>query len=195
MDALFATTRACRLCADVVAGSAVLGDANGPVPCDVLILGEAPGRFGAGRTGVPFSGDESGRRFETLLAAAGLPRSGVFISNALLCLPLDSAGRNRRPSNPELANCAPHLLATIDAVAPRFVIPLGATALAALGHIAPHGLTLASAVATPHPWREATVFPLYHPGRQAQLHRTWECQLDDWRALGALLANRARVTR
>ena len=99
------------------------------------MLGEAPGRLGAGRTSVPFSGDESGRRFEKLLAAAGLRRADVFVSNALLCLPLDAAGRNRRPSAPELANCATHLEATLAAVRPRLVVTLGATALAALDRI------------------------------------------------------------
>jgi uracil-DNA glycosylase family 4 len=185
VQAIFDAARACRLCPSVVPGSAVLGVANGPAPCDILMLGEAPGRLGAGRTGVPFSGDESGRRFELLLAEAGLTRADVFVSNAILCLPLDAAGRNRRPSAPELANCGTHLEATLAAVHARLVVPLGATALAALERIEVHGLTLATAVATPHPWRGATLFPLYHPGRQAQLHRPWPQQLTDWRALAA----------
>jgi phosphoglycolate phosphatase-like HAD superfamily hydrolase len=37
-------------------------DAAGVEPGEILFIGEAPGRHGAARTGIPFGGDESGRR-------------------------------------------------------------------------------------------------------------------------------------
>lgn len=190
---LFEAAHACRRCPSV-SGCAVLGAANGPAPAPILFVGEAPGRLGAGRTGIPFSGDESGHRFEHLLAAAGLLRSSVFITNAILCLPLDAAGRNRAPLRSELANCATHLADTIAHVDPQIVVTLGATALGALTRIAPHNLKLATAVAQPVPWHERTLIPLYHPGRRAEIHRAWPTQLADWQALGLITqkAQRAR---
>ncbi|MFN8507571.1 MAG: uracil-DNA glycosylase [Dehalococcoidia bacterium] len=180
---LAAAAAACRRCERVRPGSAVMGPGNGPPGARWLFVGEAPGRRGAGRTGVPFSGDESGRRLELLLEASGLSRDQVFVTNAVLCLPLDDAGRNRRPSAGELRECVPWLVATLDLVAPATVVALGGTALAALGAIEPHGLRLRDAVGTRAAWRGSVLVPLYHPSRQAELHRPWAQQLADWRAL------------
>jgi uracil-DNA glycosylase len=191
---LFEAASVCRECPGVVAGSAVLGMGNGPIPCDVLFIGEAPGRLGAGRTGVPFSGDESGRRFETLLAASGLDRNQVFVTNALLCLPLDAAGRNRRPRMDELSRCSRHLAATLEAVDPAVVVTLGAVALASLERIEAHGLSLNGHVALAAPWAGRTLVPLYHPGRQAQLHRSWALQLGDWKLLARTVSNATEAT-
>lgn len=192
MDEIFADAKACRLCPLVAPGSAVLGPGNGIAPAAVLFIGEAPGRLGAGRTGMPFSGDESGRRFEVLLAEARLRRSNAFVTNAVLCLPLDAAGHNRRPLASELGNCAAHLAATIEHVEPQFVVTLGAIALTALGRIRPHGLKLQANVCQPVRWAGRTLVALYHPGRQAQLHRAWAAQQEDWRTLGRLIRGTMR---
>ncbi len=163
----------------------MLGPANGPLPCDVLFVGEAPGRRGAASTGIPFCGDQSGARFETLLAAAGLRRDQVFITNAVLCLPLEASGRNRTPAWREVLRCRPHLLRTIALVQPRVVATLGAVALRAVTD--DPAASLSALVAKPKPLGDALLFPLYHPGRQAELHRPWPTQLEDWRRLGELL--------
>ena len=59
----------CGVC-DQMAYSHILGASNGPLDARLLIVGEAPGRLGAARTGVPFQGDRSGERLEGLLQAA-----------------------------------------------------------------------------------------------------------------------------
>ncbi|MGH2632025.1 MAG: uracil-DNA glycosylase, partial [Tepidiformaceae bacterium] len=64
-------------------------------------------------------------------------------------------------------------------------------ALAALGRIEAHGLALSNDVGRRVPWAGRTLLPLYHPGRQAQLHRQWALQLEDWRALGSLIGTGA----
>ena len=153
----------------------------------MLFIGEAPGRRGAARTGVPFSGDESGRRFEMLLVEAGLGRDRVFVTNAVLCLPLDARGNNRPPKRAERANCAAHLATTIDLVDPRLIVTLGATALAALRHVSPHGLALCTAASTPLQWNGRLLVPLYHTAQRAQVHRDWATQVADWRAVGTLV--------
>jgi uracil-DNA glycosylase family 4 len=164
--------------------SHILGAQNGSLGARVLFIAEAPGRRGAARTGVPLHGDESGRRFERFLGLAGLSRSAVFVTNATLCNPLDDQGHNRAPTARELAACRPFLEQTLHTVCAPVIVTLGAVALTALDTIHPHGLRLATHVAAPNAWCGRILFPLYHPGRQATLHRTQGQQEDDWRALG-----------
>jgi uracil-DNA glycosylase family 4 len=181
----------CQACASM-RFTHVLGDVNGPVPGRVMFVGEAPGRLGAGRTGVPFSGDESGRRFEAFLAMAGLRRKEVFVTNAVLCNPVGATGNNRRPLTSEVRRCAEHLSAQIDAVQPEVVVALGEVALSALGRIEGHALSLRESVGIATPWAGRTLVALYHPGRRATVHRKDQLQQADWRALGALLKRRLR---
>src|SRR3712207_6403845 len=96
----------CRLCPRMEGRARVLGRKNGGLFARVLFVGEAPGRLGADRTGMPLSGDRSGNTFERLLRAARLTREEVFITNAVLCNPRDEKGRNARPMKSELNNCS-----------------------------------------------------------------------------------------
>src|SRR5258707_1380878 len=100
--ALVAQVRACRACPRMAGRRRVLGDANGPLRARAVLVGTAPGRYGAERTGIPFSGDRSGAALDVLLARAGLRRDDVFITNAVLCNPQDAGGRNDEPSAAEL---------------------------------------------------------------------------------------------
>lgn len=186
LDSLARAVAGCRRCPRMLAGSAVLGPPNGNTGSAVLFVGEAPGRFGAGRTGIPFSGDTAGARFERLLTEAGLTREDVFVTNAALCLPLDARGRNRRPAAGEIAACSGWLGETIAVVRPALVVALGVVALAALARIEPHGLTLREHVAKVVPWHGAGLTVLYHPGARSQVHRPWPLQVEDWRVLGAV---------
>ncbi|MED5353306.1 MAG: uracil-DNA glycosylase family protein, partial [Nitrospinota bacterium] len=73
----------CRLCPTLADQPAVLSSKNGNLNAKIVFVAEAPGRFGAGRTGIPFYGDKSGDNFEILLAHIGLKRADVFITNAV----------------------------------------------------------------------------------------------------------------
>jgi uracil-DNA glycosylase family 4 len=164
----------------------LLGASNGPQSARVLFVGEAPGRLGAARTGVPFSGDASGHRFERLLHVAGLRREDVFITNAVLCNPL-SDGHNRRPSTSEVADCADFLAEQIRMVDPAVVVALGNVALGALRRLAPHDLALDRHAGRPHLWQGRLLVPLYHPGPRAAVHRHPAQQESDWHRLGRLV--------
>ena len=177
---------ACYVC-ESVAFSHVLSEGNGPLGAKVMFVGEAPGRLGAGRTGVPFSGDESGRRFEAFLVLAGLSRENVFVTNAVLCNPLDTPGRNRRPSVAEVRRCLPFLRAHVTAVEPSIVVALGGVALFALGQIESHDLTLKDSCGREVSWFNRRLMPLYHVGRRATVHRQDEQQKQDWRELARLM--------
>jgi len=103
--------------------------ATGPEDAALLIVGLAPGKQGANRTGVPFLGDTSSNWLRDRLANAGLfdhrgRLQGVRITNAVKCLP----PRNR-PNSAEIRTCTDAWL-TDELKAPglRSVLCLGAVA-------------------------------------------------------------------
>ena len=170
----------------------VLGEVNGPLDADVLFVAEAPGRLGAARTGVPMTSDVTGRRFQAFLAEAGLERSRVFITNAVLCNPLASNGNNRRPVAREVAACSDFLAEQIRLVRAPVVVALGGVALDALHRIAAHDAVLRRDAGRPLPWAGRTLVPLYHPSIQSTLARPHEWQMTDWRRLGEVVRGLAQ---
>lgn len=191
---LVEAAQACRACPRMSESRRVLGPGNGPVPAALMFVGEAPGRFGADATAIPFHGDQAGRNFESLLAGAKLTRKRAFVTNALLCNPRDEAGRNATPTRVELASCSRFLKAQIELVNPRVVVALGAQALAALALIEPHGARL-SDVRSARPWSGRLLVPLYHPGQRAMLHRGRDEQAGDYRFVARLAARLRREER
>lgn len=164
-----------------------LGPANGPLDAAILFVAEAPGRLGADRTGVPLSGDQTGRNFDAFLAGAGIERSGVFVTNAVLCNPRKPDGRNDRPRTGEVRNCSDHLRSLIDLLDPPWVVSLGRAALEALSLIEPHAVLLARDVGQAAPWYGRRLVPLYHPGPRALIRRPIAQQAADYAALAALI--------
>src|SRR3989440_13082370 len=90
--ALAAEASKCIRCPAMCERTAVLSDLNGSVDARVMFIGEAPGRKGADRTRIPFSGDQSGNNFERFLASINLQRSAIFITSAALCNPRTATG-------------------------------------------------------------------------------------------------------
>jgi DNA polymerase len=178
--------RACTACSGV-AHSHVLSPNNGPLDAPVAFVAEAVGRRGGAVTGVPLTRDESGKRFAAFLSLAGISRDAVFITNAVLCNPLDATGRNRPPTSAEIARCRPFLARTLASVDAPVVVALGRVALESLRAVAPHALDLRRDVASPAAWHGRTLIAMYHPSRQSTLHRPQHLQEDDWRRLGAVL--------
>ena len=172
---------------DRMTHSHVLGEANGALEANVIFVAEAVGRHGGAITGVPLTRDESGRRFAAFLAIAGIRREDVFVTNAVLCNPLDGSGRNRPPTAVERARCGRFLERTLDLVSAPVVVTLGRVALESLRAITPHEALLARDCATSVPWQERTLVPMYHPSRQSTLHRSQLEQEDDWRRLGRIV--------
>lgn len=176
----------CMACAGV-AHVRTLGAENGPLDARVLFIAEAPGRRGAAITGVPLTRDEAGRRFGRFLALAGIAREDCFVTNAVLCNPLDARGHNRTPSAAERARCLPHLARTLEIVRAPVVATLGRVALEATRAIERHEGALPADAPRAVTWRGRTLVALYHPGRQSTLHRREGEQEADWRALGRLV--------
>lgn len=191
-EALAATVGACVRCREMDHCHTLSwsngSPSNGSLAAAVLFLGEAPGRLGAARSGVPFEGDRSGDRFASLLAEAGLEREQVFVTNAVLCSPLSPAGANRRPRVSEVASCLPHLRATLALVEAPVVAALGGVALDSLARIERHEVrSVVREAGRPRPWRGRTLVPLVHPSGRALGRRSEAQQRRDWRGLGTLV--------
>ncbi len=184
---LIATVAACRHCPAMEGRRRVLTTANGAIDAPVMFIAEAPGRGGGEKTGIPFSGDFSGRTFERLLSEVGWTRDDIFITNAALCNPQGPTGANRPPNRQELANCSGHLRTTLVIVDPPVVVTLGAVALAALGRIEPHGLKLTATRGRPHTWYGRTLVPLFHPSPKVLAWFPYARMAEDFRTLRAIV--------
>jgi uracil-DNA glycosylase len=105
---------------------------NAPVPALgdpgawLAIIGLAPGKHGANRTGLAFIGDGAGEMLWATLAKFGLSDearalNGVMILNAVRCLPPEN-----KPSPEEIRNCRPYLAGALAALPNlRTMIALG----------------------------------------------------------------------
>lgn len=186
-DDLVEAVQHCDLCVRLCSKRKVLSHSNGTLNAKVLFVAEAPGRLGADRTGIPLHGDRTGDNFETLLKNIGWRREDIFITNAVLCNPMNENGNNGTPTAVEIANCAAYLEMVIALIKPDIIASLGITALSALGILSPHGIELREGVATPTLWRGALLFPLYHPGPRALIHRSLSKQRADFMRLAKLV--------
>jgi DNA polymerase len=155
------TPQTCRRCELWErATQAVLGE--GPGTAHILLVGEQPGDA-EDRAGHPFVGP-AGRLLDELLSQAQIPRAQVFITNAVKHFSWEARGKRRLHKRPELRHikaCSVWLTAEINAVTPRVIVALGATALRAVsGASTPivqlRGKPLAHASG-------ARIVPTYHP--------------------------------
>ena len=125
LDQLVAAVRTFDGCAlKRTATNTVIGDGNPQAA--LMIVGEAPGAE-EDRQGLPFVGP-AGRLLDRMLAAIGLDRSAVYITNML---PWRPPG-NRSPTAEELAICQPFLERQIELIAPRILVLVGGIAAKAL---------------------------------------------------------------
>lgn len=183
-NTLVAEAASCTRCPAMCGRSAVLSQRNGSVSAKVLFIGEAPGRKGADRTRIPFSGDQSGANLDRFLGSIGLKREHIFITSAALCNPRNDSGANRRPTQKELANCSTFLQRTIDVVNPRVIVTLGSVALEALKRIHYHELNLKKSAAKIEQWGGRVLVPIYHPSPQVLAsHRREHEQLKDYKVV------------
>lgn len=119
------------------------GDAN----ARLLIVGLAPGRTGANRTGRPFTGDYAGDLLYGTLKKLGLAEGeyradpadgfalkGAMITNAVRCAPPEN-----KPTPAEIATCRPFLASRMSAL-PKL------RAMLALGSIAHESVLRAHAI-------------------------------------------------
>jgi uracil-DNA glycosylase family 4 len=186
----------CVRCPSMCEKTAVLSELNGPLDARIMFIGEAPGRKGADRTRIPFSGDQSGRNFDRFLASINLRRVQIFITSAALCNPQTNSGANRKPTQTEVTNCSEFLRRAIELIDPLVIVTLGSVALDALRRIHYHQLTLKEAVGKLHEWNARSLVPIYHPSPQVLAsHRREAEQLRDYKVVARAINEVFAVAR
>jgi DNA polymerase len=125
---LTAAAQECRGCDLYKAATQVVFGA-GPSKARVVFVGEQPGDQ-EDRQGAPFVGP-AGAMLDKALEDAGIPRSDVYVTNAVKHFKWEPRGKRRihkKPRASEIKACKPWLEAELRAVKPHIVVCLGATA-------------------------------------------------------------------
>ena len=102
---------------------------------DIMLVGEQPGDQ-EDKAGAPFVGP-AGRLLDKALAAAGVERNRLYVTNAVKHFKFTLPERGKRrihktPSRTEVVACRPWLIAELSSVKPDVLMLLGATAAQSL---------------------------------------------------------------
>ncbi len=137
---------------------------EGAAPATVMLVGEQPGNE-EDKQGHPFVGP-AGALLERALDDAGIARDRVYVTNAVKHFKWEPRGKRRihkTPAQREIEACNRWLNAEIEAVKPKLIVCLGATAgRAVLGHAVRIGALRGSVYSAPER-PEQQVAVTYHP--------------------------------
>jgi len=107
------------ICTDLAATATNLVMGDGNVNADIVFIGEAPGK-NEDEQGLPFVG-AAGKFLNEMLAAAGMDRGDVYITNIVKYRPPN----NRDPLPEEKKAFWPYLVKQLQIIDPKVVITLG----------------------------------------------------------------------
>ena len=156
-------------------------DGQGPVPCHIMLIGEAPGKT-EDKKGIPFCGKSGSElTFLYLDKCANISRKNIYITNLVKCRTND---KNRDPSQAEITACCRLLEIEIARVHPRFIGTVGRVSTqwmfmdnSKMDKM--HGFGYCA--------NDRAVMPLYHPA--FGLHNTSMMRhiMDDWTRFGKMI--------
>lgn len=132
IDAIRSALPTCKGC-DLYCHATQSVGGQGPASAKLLVVGEQPGDQ-EDLKGMPFVGP-AGRLLDQALDELGIDRSLLYVTNAVKHFKFVQRGKLRLHQNPRLSEivaCKPWLLAEIDAIRPRVVLCLGASAAKAM---------------------------------------------------------------
>ena len=132
LDELREASKTCKAC-DLwkLATQTVFGE--GMPRAKIMLVGEQPGNQ-EDLEGKPFVGP-AGKLLDAALLEAGIDRKKVYVTNAVKHFKWEPRGKRRihkKPNAAEIAACRPWLDAEIEALHPKIIVCLGATAAQAL---------------------------------------------------------------
>lgn len=166
---------------------------DGPVPAEILFVGEAPGKSEV-QEGKPFVGI-AGKAFESYLNKIGLQRKDVRITNTCYLRPIkiktNAKGRktisNRPPKQSEIELFKDILDREINLVGPRIIVTLGNTPLKRLTSCKSIGECHGKLICNEK--LHINIFPMYHPSaltynRNDSFSKIYEA---DWNKLKEIL--------
>ena len=108
-----------NICPDLAGQATQLVMGDGTANAEIVFVGEAPGK-NEDLQGKPFVG-AAGKFLDEMLAAAGLARSDVYITNIVKYRPPN----NRDPLPVEKKAFWPYLLKQLEIIQPKVVVTLG----------------------------------------------------------------------
>jgi DNA polymerase len=135
---------------------------------NLMFVGEAPGRD-EDIQGIPFVG-RAGQLLTKMIEAIGLTRDEVYIANVIKCRPPE----NRNPEPDEVAACEPFLFRQVEAIGPKVIVALGASAAQTLLKTLDNISRLRGRV---YAYGGAQLIPTFHP---AYLLRSPDRKRDAW---------------
>ncbi len=170
--------RQCSDC-DLRGGCIAPVPGDGPVPAEVMLVGEAPGG-NEDEWGRPFIG-QAGQYLDSLLFQVGIPRDAVYITNVIKCRPPN----NRDPKPAEIKACAKWLNIELGIVQPRIIVAMGAPAIARfLGQGAG---TVEHLRGKPIELDGRVILPCYHPAAALRNTALLRMCSDDFQVLRGLV--------
>ncbi|MEM2929718.1 MAG: uracil-DNA glycosylase [Thermoproteota archaeon] len=163
---------------------------EGDLKTSVMLIGEAPG-FNEDREGRPFVGQAGKFLNETLLKAAGLERSSVYVTNVVKCRPPG----NREPTDDEIEACFPYLSVQMRLIRPKLIVTLGNVATntlfrrfnikpAPMGSV--HGKVFNVNTLS---YGSFKIIPSYHPATALYNPGVSEVMIGDWLQIGMVVKN------
>ncbi|MBV9491772.1 MAG: UdgX family uracil-DNA binding protein [Verrucomicrobia bacterium] len=132
LEAARAAAARCRNC-DLWERATQTVFGEGPATAEVILVGEQPGDYEDVK-GRPFVGP-AGKLLDEALVQAKLDRSRTYVTNAVKHFKWEPLGKRRlhkKPNAREMEACRPWLLTEIQAIQPKVLVCLGATAAATL---------------------------------------------------------------
>lgn len=150
-----------NVCPDLAKGATNLVMGDGNLNSNIVFIGEAPGK-NEDLQGLPFVG-AAGKFLNEMLAAAGLERKDVYITNIVKYRPPN----NRDPLPAEKAAFWPYLLKQIQIIDPKVVITLGRHSMEyflpgmKIGEI--HGQPKSVHLGDKDSEQKIVIMPLFHP--------------------------------
>jgi len=164
------------VCSDLASQATQLVMGDGNPDADIVFIGEAPGK-NEDEQGLPFVG-AAGKFLNEMLAAAGMDRGDVYITNIVKYRPPN----NRDPSPEEKREFWPYLLRQLEIIKPKVVITLGrhsgAYFIPDLAISRDHG----HARIVRYHGKEFLIIPLYHPAAALYNGSMRQVLIDDFLA-------------
>ena len=151
---------------------------EGPEDAEIMFIAEGPGA-NEDAQGRPFVG-QAGYFLDDLLAAAGINRNDVFITNMIKC----RAPENRDPEPSEMKACSKYLDRQIEVIAPKLIVTLGRFSM---GKFLP-GETITRARGRVRRKDGQNIFPIMHPAAGLRRKENKEMVISDFMALPQTLA-------
>jgi uracil-DNA glycosylase family protein len=176
LDELEKLARSCRACPLWAHATQTVFGAGSP-RAEVMLVGEQPGDE-EDRKGQPFVGP-AGRLLDRALEAAGIDRGKIYVTNAVKHFKWTPRGKRRlhkTPAQREIEACEQWLQGEIQALQPRVIVCLGATAAHALLGAAFRVTTMRGRfIESPH---APFVFATLHPSALLRLRTDAEREVE-----------------